>query len=160
MGLFNKNSRTLVFDLHVTLDLKLTLAIPDKEGESGIGKFGNRIKEFIMNGSDNCPNYMDKVKGAFSGIPSLKKAEKKSDNDETDYSDVKKLLAKQTANIAKKTRKGREKKFENFDSGLKSRIEARKKGRGTLKKIPKLRKTGRNLRVGGRRKTREKEKKT
>ncbi len=139
LGLFNKNSRTLVFDLHVTLDLKLKLAIPDKEGETGLGKFGNRIKEFIMNGSDNCPNYMGEVTSAFSGTPSLKKAEKKSDNKERDYSDVKKL-----------------------DSGLKLRIEARRKGKtGTLKsriQARRKRKTGRVIRVGGRRKTRRKKK--
>ena len=114
------------------------MAIPDKEGETKAGQLGNRIKEFIMNGSDNCPNYMDKVKGAFSGIPSFKKSEKKSDSEETDYSDVKKLLEK---------------------PGLRSRIEARRKGKtGTLKSRIEARKTGRVIRVGGRRKTRRKKK--
>ena len=138
LGLFNKDSPTLVFDLQVILELNLKLELPDKEGETGVGKFGNRIKEFIMNGSDNCPNYMDKVKGAFSGIPSFKKAEKKSDSEERDYSGVRKLVAK---------------------PGLKLRIEARrnraKRGKFT---VPELRKTGKDLTKGGRRKTRRKKK--
>ena len=140
LSLFNKNSRTLVFDLHVTLDLKLKLVIPDKEGETKAGQLGNRIKQFIMNGPDNCPNYMGKVTSAFSGIPSFKKAEKKSDNKERDYSDVKKL-----------------------DSGLKSRIEARRTRakRGTLKSRIEARrkgKTERNPIKGGKKRTRRKKK--
>ena len=156
LGLFNKDSPTLVFDLQVILELNLKLALPDKEGETGVGKFGNRIKEFIMNGSDNCPNYMDKVKSAFSGIPSFKKAEKNPDSEETDYSDVKKLLAKPgLKSRIEARRKGK-------TGTLKSRIEARRKGKtGTLKSRIEARrkgKTGRVIRVGGRRKTRRKKK--
>ena len=106
LGLFNKDSPTLVFDLQVTLELELELTVSDKEGETGVGKFGNRITEFIMNGSDNCPNYMDKVTGAFSGMPGFKKVgEKNSDSGKTDYPDLKKLLARQAASKANKTRK-------------------------------------------------------
>jgi len=128
LSLFNKNSRTLVFDLQVNLELDLKLRVPDKEGETVLGRAGNRITEFIMNGSDNCPKYMDKAKGAFSGMPGFKKAKKIFDSGKTGYSDVKKLLARQAAYKANKTRKKREKNFENFESTLKSRIEARKKG--------------------------------
>jgi len=157
LGLFNKDSPTLVFDLQVNLELDLKLRVPDKEGETVLGRAGNRITEFIMNGSDNCPKYMDKAKGAFSGMPGFKKDQKISDSGKTGYSDVKKLLARQAAYKANKTRKKREKNFENFESTLKSRIEARKKGaRGKIQQS-KLKKTGHKL-WGGRRKTRRKKK--
>ena len=161
LGLFNKESRTLVFDLKVTLDLKLKLALPDSKDDSNIKKMGNKITEFIMNSSDNCPNYMDKVKEGFSmpkiSIPKLINNEKKSDMKKyLKLKSTKLLLANQAAKTANKTRKRREKKFENFDSGLKSRIEARKKERGKFK-IPKLKETGRDLTKGGKR-TRKKKK--
>ena len=161
LGLFNKESRTLVFDLKVTLDLKLKLALPDSKDDSNIKKMGNKITEFIMNSSDNCPKYMDNVKKGFSmptiSIPKLINNEKKSDMKKyLKLKSTKLLLANQAAKTANKTRKRREKKFENFDSGLKSRIEARKKERGKFK-IPKLKETGRDLTKGGKR-TRKKKK--
>lgn len=110
LGLFNKDSPTLVFDLQVILELNLKLTLPDKEGETGVGKFGNRMVEFILNGSDNCPNYMDKIKSIFSGMPSFKKAKKIFDSEVKNKADIKN------------------------NSGLMRRIEARKTRtkRGTI----------------------------
>ena len=71
LGLFDKESSTLVFDLYVTIDLNLTMKLPPPEDiskDSAAGKMKRKAFELILNGPNNCPGYMTKIRKGASRL--------------------------------------------------------------------------------------------
>ena len=65
LGLFDKEARTLVFDLYVIVDLNLTLKLSSPEDpsqDSAAGKVKRKAFELLLNSGNDCPAYMTKIK--------------------------------------------------------------------------------------------------
>ena len=65
LGLFDKEARTLVFDLYVIVDLNLTLKLASPEDpsqDSAAGKVKRKAFELLLNSGNDCPSYMTKIK--------------------------------------------------------------------------------------------------
>lgn len=65
LGLFDKEARTLVFDLYVIVDLNLTLKLSSPEDpsqDSAAGKVKRKAFELLLNSGNDCPSYMTKIK--------------------------------------------------------------------------------------------------
>jgi len=65
LGLFDKEARTLVFDLYVIVDLNLELKLSppeDASKDTTAGKIKRRAFELLLNSGNDCPSYMTKIK--------------------------------------------------------------------------------------------------
>ena len=65
LGLFDKEARTLVFDLYVIVALNLTYkykAPEDPSKDTTAGKIKRKTYELLLNSGNDCPSYMTKIK--------------------------------------------------------------------------------------------------
>ena len=71
MTTFDKDSSSLVFDLYVVVDLTLNLKLkgPDDAADDSFGgKLNRTITAGILNGPQNCPEYMSKAREGASQL--------------------------------------------------------------------------------------------
>ena len=119
LGLFDKEARTLVFDLYVIVELNLTLKLSSPEDPSQdtvAGKVKRKAFELLLNSGNDCPAYMTKIKQGAARLLSSISPEVVVDS-----------IARPGA--AKKAAK----KWKNFASSQKKRREARYSGRSGVR---------------------------
>jgi len=188
LGLFDKNARTIVFDLYVIVDLNLTMKLPppeDSSKDSAAGKIKRKAFEFILNSPNNCPEYMTKIrKGAsrlFSSmspniiipaaVDAAKKIQKRAKERGLNYGQIRRERASgrrgvRTGGGRRKTRKRKchKKASRRVMRCWKKKTKRKfkkcwKKGRKTYKKCKKWKKAEKKLKSCKRKKKRTRRKK-